>query len=279
MERNHIIRIKCSDRKGLIAALSGLLYKDDNNILVMKEFVEVESGTFFARLEISGTIDTNKIHGALAEILPEDAEVLVIPKQKKNIVIMVTKEHHCLSDLLVRAYFGELHANIQAVIGNYEILRPFTEKFGLPFHCVNHVDGDSEKFEQGILNILDKYNPDYIVLAKFMRILSPDFVGRYNERIINIHHSFLPAFKGADPYRKAFERGVKLIGATAHIVNDNLDEGPIITQQIIPVRHDDGLNDMIEAGHEVEKAVLAEGLKMLLEDRVFVSGNKTIVFS
>ena len=129
------------------------------------------------------------------------------------------------------------------------------------------------------MELLDGYQPDYIVLAKFMRILSPDFVARYNERIINIHHSFLPAFVGANPYKKAFERGVKLIGATAHIVNNDLDEGPIITQQIIPVKHDDNLRDMIEAGHEVEKAVLAEALKMVLEDRVFVSGNKTIVFT
>src|SRR5690606_36492830 len=184
-----------------------------------------------------------------------------------------------LGDLVVRSYFKELHANIQAVIGNYETLRPFTEKFGLPFHYVSHEGKEHPEFEQGLLDVLDQYQPDYIILAKFMRILSPAFVGRYNERIINIHHSFLPAFKGADPYRKAFQRGVKLIGATAHIVNNDLDEGPIITQQIIPVRHDDGLRDMIEAGHEVEKAVLAEALKMLLEDRVFVTGNKTIVFS
>ena len=124
-----------------------------------------------------------------------------------------------------------------------------------------------------------QYKPDYIVLAKFMRILSPAFVAVFRDRIINIHHSFLPAFKGANPYKRAFERGVKLIGATAHIVNDDLDEGPIITQMIIPVHHYDDLNDMIESGHEIEKSVLAEALKMVLEDRIFVSGNKTIIFS
>lgn len=279
MEKNHIIRIKCSDRKGLIAGLSGLLYRNNHNILVMKEFVEVETGTFFARLEISGSIDADKMYSDLASILPDDAEISVIPKQKKNIVIMVTREHHCLGDLVLRSYFNELHANIQAVVGNYETLRPFTEKFGLPFHYISHEGKEHGQFEHEVLDVLDRYKPDYVILAKFMRILSPAFVGRYNERIINIHHSFLPAFKGADPYRRAFQRGVKLIGATAHIVNNDLDEGPIITQQIIPVRHDDGLRDMIEAGHEVEKAVLAEALKMLLEDRVFVTGNKTIVFS
>jgi formyltetrahydrofolate deformylase len=129
------------------------------------------------------------------------------------------------------------------------------------------------------MSTIVRYKPDYIVLAKFMRILSPSFVAAFRNRIINIHHSFLPAFIGANPYKKAFERGVKLIGATAHIVNDDLDEGPIITQKIIPVQHDDDLADMIDAGHEIEKSVLADALKMVLEDRVFVSGNKTIIFA
>ncbi len=279
MDNNHVIRITCTDRKGLIAAVSGVLHHHDHNILVMKEFVETATGTFFLRLEISGNLDQELTAAALQEVLPPGAQVRIIPRQLKNIVILVTREHHCLSDLLVRHYFNELHANIQAVIGNYDSLKPFTDKFGVPFHHVTHVDKTTEAFEAGILEILEQYRPDYLVLAKYMRILSPRFVERYQERIINIHHSFLPAFIGANPYRKAFDRGVKLIGATAHIVNNNLDEGPIITQQIIPVKHDDNLRDMIEAGHEVEKAVLAEAIRMVLEDRVFVSGNKTIVFN
>jgi formyltetrahydrofolate deformylase len=279
MEKNHVIRIKCVDRKGLIAGISGVLYENNHNILVMKEFVETESQTFFARLEISGELDAVTLQSAFASLLPENAKISIIPKKKKNIVLLVTKEHHCLSDLLVRHYFNELHANILAVIGNYDVLLPFSEKFQIPFHFISHENKSSQEFEMEILAKLDQYQPDYIILAKFMRILSPEFVSKYNERIINIHHSFLPAFKGSNPYKKAFERGVKLIGATAHIVNNDLDEGPIITQEIIPVQHDDDLRDMIEAGHEIEKAVLADALKMVLEDRVFVSGNKTIVFN
>jgi formyltetrahydrofolate deformylase len=279
MEKNHVIRIQCRDRKGLIAAISGVLYNYNHNILVMKEFVETASETFFARLEVSGDLEAAKIRSALASLLPEKAIINIIPRRKKDIVIMVTREHHCLSDLLVRHYFNELHANIKAVIGNYDSLETFTTKFNIPYHCISHEPGDQSTFESAILETLEQYQPDYLILAKFMRILSPGFVSKYQERIINIHHSFLPAFKGANPYKKAFERGVKLIGATAHLVNNDLDEGPIITQKIIPVQHDDELSDMVEAGHEIEKAVLADGLKMILEDRVFVSGNKTIIFN
>lgn len=278
MEKNHVVRIKCSDRKGLIANISGVLFRNGHNILVMKEFVEAETETFFARLEISGEPQAQKLHAELSEFLPQDAGISIIPKQKKNIVILVTREHHCLGDLLVRHYFDQLHANILAIIGNHDNLRTFSEKFDVPFHFVDHKDITAQEFENRILHILGKYNPEYLVLAKFMRILSPEFVSRFNERIINIHHSFLPAFVGANPYKKAYERGVKLIGATSHIVNNNLDEGPIITQQIIPVKHDDGVRDMVEAGQEIEKAVLADALKLVFEDRIFVSGNKTIVF-
>lgn len=279
MEKNHVIRIKCKDRKGLIAGISGALYNYNHNILVMKEFVETATETFFARLEVSGELDTRKIQDALTTLLPPEATINIIPKRKKDIVILVTREHHCLSDLLVRHYFNELHANIQAVIGNYDSLRPFTDKFNIPYHYISHEQIDQPAFETALLETLELYQPDYLILAKFMRILSPGFVARYPERIINIHHSFLPAFKGANPYKKAFERGVKLIGATAHLVNNDLDDGPIITQKIIPVQHDDELRDMVEAGHEIEKSVLADGLKMILEDRVFVSVNKTIIFN
>lgn len=279
MEKNHVIRIKCPDQKGLIAGISGILFKRGYNILVMKEYVETETGQFFARLEIAGELEPQELESELRYLLPPSAIVEIIPRKKKRIVLLVTKEYHCLGDLLVRHYFNELHAEILAVIGNHNTLQSFTEKFEIPFHFISHEGISKTAFEETILQTLETYQPDYLVLAKFMRILTPDFVQRYKDRIINIHHSFLPAFIGANPYKKAFERGVKLIGATAHIVNNDLDEGPIITQQIIPVKHDDGLTDMIEAGHEIEKSVLADALKLVLEDRIFVSGNKTIVFS
>jgi formyltetrahydrofolate deformylase len=279
MERNNVIRIKCTDEKGLIAKIAGVLFSNQHNILVMKEFVETGTNTFFMRLEVSGRINEIKLKNELQSVLPEGSQIEIIPRQKKNIVILVTKEHHCLSDLLVRHYFNELHAEVKAIVGNHDTLRPFAEKFNIPFHYISHEDKDKTAFEQEVMAAAVQYKPDYIVLAKFMRILSPAFVAAFRDRIINIHHSFLPAFKGANPYKRAFERGVKLIGATAHIVNDDLDEGPIITQKIIPVHHYDDLGDMIESGHEIEKSVLADALKMVLEDRIFVSGNKTIIFS
>ena len=200
-----------------------------------------------------------------------------VPVRKKKIIILVTREHHCLSDLVVRFHFNELHAEIQAVIGNHADLRAFTEKMGIPFYHIPYPSLNAEEYESNVLKTIDDYKPDYLVLAKYMRILSPSFVSRFKNRIINIHHSFLPAFKGANPYKRAFERGVKIIGATAHIVNNDLDEGPIIAQQTIGIDHEHELSDMIEAGHEIEKSVLAKALQHILEDRVFVSGNKTIV--
>ena len=275
MENNHVVRIQCADRKGLIAGITDVLFKNDHNILVMKEYVQQDKQRFFARFEFSGELKKDQLHYDLQSILPQDAIIQIVPRRKKDIVILVTKEHHCLSDLLIRYYFNELHANIKAVIGNHDTLKPFTDKFSIPFHYISH---EQPEFETEILKTIDIYKPDYLVLAKFMRILSPEFVSAFNERIINIHHSFLPAFIGANPYKKAFERGVKMIGATAHIVNNDLDEGPIIAQRTIPVGHDDDLRDMVEAGHEIEKSVLADALRMVLEDKVFVSGNKTIVF-
>jgi len=279
MERNNVIRIKFPDEKGLIAKIARVLFSNQHNIIVMKEFVETFTNTFFMRLEVSGDVNEFKLKNELNGVLPNGSDIEIIPRQKKNIVILVTKEHHCLSDLLVRHYFNELHAEIKAVVGNHETLRPFAEKFNIPFHYISHEGTDKLEFEQKVMAAVIQYHPDYIVLAKFMRILSSAFVAAFRDRIINIHHSFLPAFKGANPYKRAFERGVKLIGATAHIVNDDLDEGPIITQKIIPVHHYDDLNDMIESGHEIEKSVLADALKMVLEDRIFVSGNKTIIFA
>lgn len=277
MGQNHVVRIQCTDKKGLIAQITGILFQNNHNVLVMKEFVEQSTNTFFARLELSGQLNADHLFVELKKILPSDGEVSIIPVQKKKIVILVTKEHHCLSDLLVRFHFNELHADIQAVIGNHSDLRSFTEKMGIPFHFIPFQPSNAGEYEISVLNTIDQYKPDYLVLAKYMRILSPAFVDQFKNRIINIHHSFLPAFKGANPYKRAFERGVKIIGATAHMVNNDLDEGPIIAQQTIGIDHEHELKDMIEAGHEIEKSVLAKALQHILEDRVFVSGNKTIV--
>ena len=275
----HILLISCTDELGLISKISSVISNLGLNIIIMREFVEEESNIFFMRMELSGTLDSNLLFSNLDLNAPADAVISINPKQKKDLVIYATKEYHCLGDLLSRHHFGELQANIKSVIANHEDLREYTEKFNVPFHLVTHEEKSKEQFEAELLRQTQLYTPDLIVLAKFMRILSPEFVSSFENKIINIHHSFLPAFIGANPYKKAFERGVKLIGATAHIVNNNLDEGPIITQRVIPVDHTFNTKSMIQAGREVERSVLFESLKLVLEDRVFVSGNKTIIFS
>src|SRR6476619_2987174 len=197
MERNNVIRIRCSDEKGLIAKIAAVLFSNQHNILVMKEFVETDTNTFFMRLEVSGEINENKLKNELLDVLPGGSQIEIIPKHKKNIVILVTKEHHCLGDLLVRHFFNELHAEVKAIVGNHDTLRPFAEKFNIPFYNISHEGKEKDDFEREMMAAVVQHKPDYIVLAKFMRILSPAFVAAFRDRIINIHHSFLPAFKGA----------------------------------------------------------------------------------
>jgi formyltetrahydrofolate deformylase len=192
--------------------------------------------------------------------------------------VFVTKEYHCLADILIRNHFKTLGASVQCVVGNHITLENICDRFDIPFYHVPHAEKDKQAFEEELKNIIAIYRYDYLVLAKFMRILSPEFVSNFPMRIINIHHSFLPAFIGANPYRKAFERGVKLIGATAHFVTNDLDEGPIIAQQIIPVNHSFTAGSMMKAGKEIETAVLAKALQLVIDDRVFVYKNKTVVF-
>ena len=275
----NLILIECRDEVGLVAIISELMAKHNLNITAMREFVDQDQNAFFARIECSGSVSSKEeLHNELQQALPVDAKITINPKQEKKIAVLVTKEYHCLGDILVRDTFNTLGANVCMVAGNYDILKPFTDRFDIPFYHVSHENKTKQEFEQEIILLLEKYNPDYIVLAKFMRILSPDFIARFTHKIINIHHSFLPAFIGANPYRQAYERGVKVIGATAHFVTNDLDEGPIIVQQTIPVNHTFKVSDMVKAGKEVEKSVLSKALQLVFQDRVFITGNKTIIF-
>jgi formyltetrahydrofolate deformylase len=271
-----IIVIQCTDRVGLVAAISGLLAKQELNIISMHEHVDNTANLFFMRLEVDGASDVNDLQYNLQKILPDGALIKVNPLPYKKIIVLVTKEYHCLADILVRNYFNTLGASVQCVIGNHTTLQDICARFDIPFYLVQ-ANNDKTAFEENIINITKHYEYDYLVLAKFMRILSHNFVSRYPMQIINIHHSFLPAFAGASPYRQAYERGVKLIGATAHYVTDELDEGPIIAQQIIPADHSLTVHDMVQAGKEIETAVLAKALKLVFDDRVFVYKNKTVV--
>jgi formyltetrahydrofolate deformylase len=270
--------IHCPDEAGLIYRITDVIFRHNLNVVSNGEFVERTTNHFFMRTEFSGDFDQSKIIRDLRAVLPAESDIKLTPQVKRNIAILVTKEHHCLSDLLVRHAFGELAANIQCVVSNYDKLESLATKFDVPFHHISHDEKSREEHEQLVLELLDRYNPEFLVLAKYMRVLSPLFISQYRNRIINIHHSFLPAFVGANPYHQAYERGVKIIGATAHFVNDNLDEGPIIAQNVIPVAHSHNAREMAEAGHDVEKIVLARSLKLVLSDRVFVHRNKTIIF-
>lgn len=278
MQDQYILRIDCPDEKGLVHKITGVLYHNDLNIIRTDEFVDRESAYFFMRIEFAGNTDENKIISGLIGVLPSNSNISLNKAHKKNIIILATKEHHCLGDLLIRYHFNELNANILAVVSNHEVLHSLTEKFNIPFHFVPHENKSREEHESEVLHIINAYRPDFLVLAKYMRVLTADFASYFPNKIVNIHHSFLPAFIGANPYRQAYQRGVKIIGATAHFVNENLDEGPIIAQSVIPVDHTENATDMARLGRDVEKIVLAKALKLVFEDRVFVKDNKTVIF-
>jgi len=279
MENTSILMIDCEDRKGLIYNITAVIYNHGLNILKNDEFVDKEKNLFYMRTEISGEINHEYLIKSLKLVLGDEVNIRLSYKRKKNIVVLVTKEYHCLGDLLVKNNFGDSNSNILAVISNHDILRPLVEKFEIPYHFVSNKDMERNQHENQIVDIINNYSPDYIVLAKYMRVLSKEFVEQFPEKIINIHHSFLPAFIGANPYKQAFERGVKIIGATAHFVNNNLDEGPIIMQDIIRIDHTFTVNDLMTAGHEVEKVVLSKALELVFEDRIFICANKTIIFN
>ncbi len=274
----HRVLIDTYDQKGLVYKISKLFFEYDLNIISNNEFVDKNNNKFFMRSVIAGDVDPQKLTQELKALLGPDANVRVIAPGKKNIILMVTKESHCLGDILIRYEAGELNANILAVISNYENLQSLVQKFDIPYHTVSHDGLERPEHEQKIIDIIQSYGEiECIVLAKYMRILTPHFVEQFEDKILNIHHSFLPAFIGANPYKQAYERGVKVIGATAHFVNNNLDEGPIITQDTIDVDHSYSWKQMQSAGRNVEKIVLSNALKLILDDKAFIYANKTVI--
>lgn len=276
-----LILIQCRDKIGLVARIASTIVSFNLNIDAMHQFVDESEFQFFARFECSGAEANGQlIHDELIKHLPDQAIVKVNPASPKKLAVLVTKEYHCLGDILVRNFFQNTDARVSCVIGNHINLESFTKRFSIPFYHISRQNKNrsKEEFENEILSILSEHQPDYLVLAKFMQILSADFVARYPNRIINIHHSFLPAFAGGRPYHQAFIRGVKLMGATAHFVTESLDDGPIITQQTITIDHTYTAAEMVKAGQEVEKTVLNKAIALVTSDKVFVSGNRTIVF-
>lgn len=272
-----VLLIECPDSKGLIAQITNICYKHQLNIIRNTEYVDPDSGQFFMRTQLEGIFNDKTLMLDLDRALPHGSSRQLVAAGRKKVVILVTKEAHCLGDILMKVYDGSLKLDIAAVVGNHPDLQSLAEKFDIPYHFVSHINLSREQHEAALQQVIDPYQADYLVLAKFMRVLSPAFVAHYKERIINIHHSFLPAFIGANPYHQAHKRGVKIIGATAHFVTDDLDEGPIIKQLVTPVDHTYSAIDMVKAGRDVEKNVLSKALQLVLEDRVFVHGNKTVI--
>ncbi|PHM60326.1 formyltetrahydrofolate deformylase [Xenorhabdus ishibashii] len=272
-----ILRTICPDSKGLIAKITNICYKHQLNIVQNNEFVDHRTGRFFMRTELEGIFNDETLLADLDDALPAGSNRELNTAGRRRIVIMVTKEAHCIGDILVKSAYGGLDVEIAAVIGNHTTLQKLVEQFDIPFHYISHEGLTREQHDEALMAQIDQYQPDYVVLAKYMRVLTPAFVQHYPNQIINIHHSFLPAFIGARPYHQAYERGVKIIGATAHYVNDNLDEGPIITQDVINVDHTYTAEEMMRAGRDVEKNVLSQALYWVFSQRVFVYGNRTVI--
>ena len=276
-----VLLVECPDQRGLVHAISGVLLRHGCNVVGNQEFVDAASGRFYMRTEFDGPEGSATGQQLVAETLsslPTGAQVRLAQPGPKRIVVLASREHHCLGDLLIRHQFGGINARIEAVISNHAVLGDLVRKFEVPFHHVPAEGLERAAHEAAVRCILDEIQPEFLVLAKYMRVLSPDFVGQYPSRIINIHHSFLPAFVGAKPYHQAFQRGVKVIGATAHLVTDALDAGPILVQQVIPVDHTHAAADLVRAGRDVEQFALAQALRLVFEDRVFLAGNRTVIF-
>lgn len=276
-----VLLVECPDQRGLVHAISGVLLRHGCNVVGNQEFVDAASGRFFMRTEFDGLENSDAGQQLVAETqssLPPGAVVRLAQSGPKRIVVLASREHHCLGDLLIRHQFGGINARIEAVINNHTVLGDLVRKFDVPFHYVPAEGLERGAHEAAVRRILDEIQPEFLVLAKYMRVLSSEFVRQYPSRIINIHHSFLPAFIGAKPYHQAFQRGVKVIGATAHLVTDDLDAGPILVQQVIPVDHTHAAEDLVRAGRDVEQFALAQALRLVFEDRVFLAGNRTVIF-
>jgi formyltetrahydrofolate deformylase len=282
--KNHaILLLSCPDQKGIVASVSRFIYEHNGNIVHADQYTDTEKGRFFMRIEweLDGFSlcrpEIPKVFAPLAERF-EMEWALRFADYVPKVAIFVSKTSHCLYELLLRQQAGDLQADIKLIISNHPDLRPIAEAFGIPFYVFPVTPETKPVVEQKEIELLEKHAIDLIVLARYMQILTPAFVARYPNRIINIHHSFLPAFAGPRPYHQARERGVKIIGATSHYVTAELDAGPIIEQDVIRVSHRDSVQDLIRKGRDIEKLVLARAVKMHLENRIIVYENRTIVF-
>jgi len=277
--------IHCEDQKGIIAAVTNFILKVEGNIVYIDQHVDVDQNVFFMRLECelmnenwSSEAIKNDFQQTIASEFKMSYE-LYNKEQKPRMALFVSKYEHCLFDILGRYSAGELPLEIPLIISNHEDLKPIAERFGIPFYHVpftkdNKIEGEKQQIE-----LLKQHQIDFIVLARYMQIITPNLISLYKNKIINIHHSFLPAFPGAKPYHSAFKRGVKIIGATSHYVTEELDEGPIIEQDTTRVLHSHSIEDFIMKGRDLERIVLSRAIKLHAERKTIVYSNKTVIFS
>jgi formyltetrahydrofolate deformylase len=277
--QNYRLIISCPDQSGIIAKISGIIAHFQGWIMEADQHSDPENNWFFMRYEIKA----DSIHHQLAAFraalfdLEKSLQLqwqLIDPNVPKKVLLLASKTPHCLAEILHRVYAKDLFCEIQAVISNHDTLQGLVTPFQIPYH---HLPLNPD--EKSLTELFAQYNPDVIVLARYMQLIPNRLCEQYRGKMINIHHSFLPSFAGGDPYQQAYDRGVKLIGATCHYVTPELDAGPIISQDVINISHRDNKQDLIREGKDIEKLVLAKGLRYHLEDRVIIHGNKTIVFS
>ena len=283
MKNSAILLLSCPDRKGLVATISDFIFRHNGNILHADEHADEDSNLFLMRVEFDPAGFDIDLADFSQHFLPiaEKFEMkwrLAQANYRPKMAILVSKYDHCLVDLLYRHKSGELACDIPVIISNHADNQPIADFYRIPYFTVPVPKDNKREAEQKILSLLRQHAPDFIVLARYMQILSSEFVSAYPHRIINIHHSFLPAFIGAKPYHQAFARGVKLIGATSHYVTEVLDDGPIIEQDVIRISHRDSLDDLLQKGRDLEKVVLSRGVRWHVENRVLLYGNKTVVF-
>lgn len=283
MRNTAVLLVACPDRKGLVAAIANFLYQHNANILHADQHQDNEAGLFLMRVEwdLKGfDLGLDKFEAAFAPIATEYRMQwrLALSSVKPRLAIFVSKYDHCLADLLYRWQAGELYCEIPLIVSNHPDTHWLAEAYKVPFQHVPVSKDNKAEAEQQQQALLAQHGVDFVVLARYMQVLSPEFIRSWQHRIINIHHSFLPAFHGAKPYQRAFERGVKLIGATSHYVTEVLDDGPIIEQDVTRISHRDDLEDLVRKGADLEKVVLSRAVRWHIDNRILVYGNKTVVF-
>jgi formyltetrahydrofolate deformylase len=283
MKNSAVILISCPDRKGVVATISDFVFNHNGNILHADEHADEDSNLFLMRVEFDPVdfdidlADFSRHFTPIAEKF-EMQWRLARSNYRPKMVILVSRYDHCLVDLLYRHKSGELACDIPLIISNHPDNQPIADFYRIPYITIPVLKESKRQAEEKILSLIEEHSPDFMVLARYMQILSNEFVNRYPQRIINIHHSFLPAFVGAKPYHQAFTRGVKLIGATSHYVTEVLDDGPIIEQDVVRISHRDSLDDLLQKGRDLEKVVLSRAVRWHIDNRILLYGNKTVVF-